>query len=135
MDLRLTIVYSKISVSIKAKKSWRYSIVILSRNILEAPQEKLRKSLRKLRGASCLWTRHTLCGSPTKPNVGKETVEVLMANMNNNANRNIKNPIMIIAGHKEQMNDLITNKDESRLDETCENSCQFCRFYCRYPKM
>ena len=54
MDLRLIIVYSKISVSIIAKKLRRYSVVIPSRNIMEAPQEKLRKSLRKLRGASCL---------------------------------------------------------------------------------
>ena len=39
---------------------------------------------------------YTLC-FPSKPHFGKETVETLMANMNNNANRNIKNPIMILA--------------------------------------
>ena len=49
---------------------------------------------------------YTLC-SPSKPHFGKETVETLMANMNNNANRNIKNNIMIFVGYKEQMNDLM----------------------------
>ena len=49
---------------------------------------------------------YTLC-SPSKPNFGKETVETLMVNMNNNANRNIKNNIMIFVGYKEQMNDLM----------------------------
>ena len=49
---------------------------------------------------------YTLC-FPSKPHFGKETVETLMANMNNNANRNIKNNIMIFVGYKEQMNDLM----------------------------
>ena len=34
---------------------------------------------------------------PLQVKFGKETVETPMANMNNNANRNIKNPIMIFA--------------------------------------
>ena len=44
---------------------------------------------------------------PLQAKFGKETVETLMANMNNNANRNIKNNIMIFVGYKEQMNDLM----------------------------
>ena len=47
--------------------------------------------------------------------------------MNNNINQNIKNLIMIFAGYKEQMNGFF--KDESRPDETCENSFEFCRFF------
>ena len=38
---------------------------------------------------------------------GKETVETLMTNMNNDINPNIKNPIMIFAGYKEKMNDFL----------------------------
>ena len=42
---------------------------------------------------------------PSERDFGKEAVEILMANMNNNVNPNIKNPIMIFAGYEEQMND------------------------------
>ena len=47
---------------------------------------------------------YTLC-SPSERDFGKEAVETLMANMNNNVNPDIKNAIMIFAGYKEQMND------------------------------
>ena len=83
--------------------------MISSRDILEAPQAKLQKSLRKLSGVSCLLfvdEAYTLC-SPSERDFGKEAVETLMAYMNNNVNPNIKNPIMIFAGYKEQMNDFL----------------------------
>ena len=49
---------------------------------------------------------YTLC-SPYERSFGKEAVEMLMVNINNNINPNIKNPIMIFAGYKEQMNDFL----------------------------
>ena len=49
---------------------------------------------------------YTLC-SPSEHDFAKEAVETLMANMNNNVNPNIKNPIMIFDGYKEQMNDFL----------------------------
>ena len=45
---------------------------------------------------------YNLC-SPSERDFGKEAVETPMANINNNVNPNIKNPIMIFAGYKEQM--------------------------------
>ena len=68
---------------------------------------------------------YTLC-SPFECDSGKKTIETLMINMNNNINQNIKNLIMIFAGYKEQMNGFF---NESRPDETCENSFEFCRFF------
>ena len=102
------------------KKSWRYSIVILSRKILETSQTKLQKSLRKLcggEGRRVLFVdqTYTLC-SPPERDFGKEAVETVMANMNNNVTPKIKNPIMIVAGYKEQMNYFLKmNPDLTRL--------------------
>ena len=45
--------------------------------------------------------------SPSERDFGKEAVETLMANMNDNKNPNIKNPIIIFARYKEQMNDFL----------------------------
>ena len=47
---------------------------------------------------------YTLC-APSARDFGKEAVETLMANVNNKVNPKIKNPVMIVAGYKEQMND------------------------------
>ena len=56
-----------------------------------------------LAGVLFLDEAYTLC-SPSESDFGKKAKETLMVNMNNNINRNIKNPIMIFAGYKEQMN-------------------------------
>ena len=57
---------------------------------------------------------------------GKETVETLMTNMNNDINPNIKNPIMIFAGYKEQMNDFLKmNPGLTRRVKTVLNFADF----------
>ena len=113
MDLSLIIHYDKSYLGIfkdipirESEKLWRYSVVNSSRNIWEAPQAKLWKSLRKLRRRGVLFVdeTYTLC-APSARDFGKEAVETLMANVNNNVNPKIKNPVMIVAGYKEQMND------------------------------
>ena len=99
--------------------------MISSRNILEAPQAKLRKSLRKLRGILFVGEVYTLC-SPSERSFKKEAVETLMANMNSNVNPNIKNPIMIFAGYKEQMNDFLKmNPGLTRREKTVLNFADF----------
>ena len=102
--------------------------MISSRNILEAPQAKLQKPLRKLSGVSCLLfvdEAYTLC-SPSERDFGKEAVETLMVYMNNNVNPNIKNPIMIFAGYKERMNDFLKmNPGLTRRVKTVLNFAHF----------
>ena len=63
---------------------------------------------------------------PSERDFGKEAVEILMANMNNNVNPNIKNPIMIFAGYKEQMNDFLKmNPGLTRRAKTVSNFADF----------
>ena len=62
---------------------------------------------------------------PSERDFGKEAVEILMANMNNNVNPNIKNPI-IFAGYKEQMNDFLKmNPGLTRRAKTVSNFADF----------
>ena len=66
---------------------------------------KTTKIIKKAEGGALIVDKaYTLC-SASKRDFGKEAVETLIAYMNNNVNPNIKNPIMIFAGYKEQMND------------------------------
>ena len=68
---------------------------------------------------------YTLC-SPSERDFGKETVETLMAYMNNNVNPRIKNPIMILAKYKEQMNDFLKmNPGLTRRVKTVLNFADF----------
>ena len=68
---------------------------------------------------------YTLC-SPSKRDFGKEAVETLMAHRNNNVNPNIKNPMMIFAGYKEQMNDFLkVNPGLTRRVKTVLNFADF----------
>ena len=89
------------------KKSWRYSVVISSWNILEANPSKTAKIIKKAeeRGVCVLFVdeAYTLC-FPSEHDFGKEIVEMLMAKMNNNITSKIKNLIMMFAGYKKQMN-------------------------------
>ena len=73
---------------------------------------KSAKIIKKAEGGALFVDEaYTLCSPapppPPKRDFGKEAVETLMANMNNNENPNIKNPIMIFARYKEQMNDFL----------------------------
>ena len=66
---------------------------------------KTTKIIKKAEGGALFGDEtYTLC-SASERDFGKEAVETLIAYMNNNVNPNIKNPIMIFAGYKEQMND------------------------------
>ena len=68
---------------------------------------------------------YTLC-SLSERDFEKKSVETLMANMNNNVNPNIKNPIMIFAGYKEQMNDFLKmNPGLTRREKTVLNFADF----------
>ena len=68
---------------------------------------------------------YTLC-SPSEHDFGKEAVETLIADMNNNVNPKIKSLIMIVAGCKEQMNDFLkTNPGLTRLVKTVLNFADF----------
>ena len=63
---------------------------------------------------------YTLC------DFGKEAVETLMANMNNNVKLNIENPIMIFAGYNNQMDDFFKmNPGLTRRVKTVLNSVDF----------
>ena len=66
---------------------------------------KTPKIIKKAEGGVLFVDEAYTLSSPSERDFGKEAVETLMANMNNNVNPNIKNPIMIFAGYKEQMND------------------------------
>ena len=68
---------------------------------------------------------YTLC-SHFERNFGKEAVETLLAYMNNNVNPNIKKPIRIFAGYKEQMNDFLRiNPGLTRRVKTVLNFADF----------
>ena len=63
---------------------------------------------------------------PSERDFEKETVETLMANMNNDINPNIKNPIMTFAGYKEQINDFLKmNPGLTRRVKTVLNFADF----------
>ena len=72
---------------------------------------KSAKIIKKAEGGALFVDEaYTLCSPappPPKRDFGKEAVETLMANINNNENPNIKKPIMIFARYKEQMNDFL----------------------------
>ena len=116
MDLRLIIHYDKSYVDIFKDIGITESekVVQVQRSDLVAEHiggttSKSVKIIKKaVSGALFVDGAYTLCPpppSPPKRDFGKEAVETLMANMNNNINPNIKNPIMIFARYKEQMND------------------------------
>ena len=68
---------------------------------------KTAKIIKKAKGVVLFVEEaYTLC-SFFECDFGKKALEMLMASMNNNGNPNIKNPIMIFARYKEQMNDFL----------------------------
>ena len=66
---------------------------------------KTAKIIKKAEGGVFFVDEAYILCSPSEHDSGKEAVETLMANMNNNVNANIKNPIIVFAGFKEKMND------------------------------
>ena len=77
----------------------------LVRELIKDTASKTAKIIKKAEGGVLFVDEvYTLC-FPSERDFGKEALEILMANMNINLNPNIKNPIMIFAGYKEQMND------------------------------
>ena len=136
MVLRLVIHYHKSYLGIfkdigikESEKVMKVQRIDFIREHIGGTASKTAKIIKKAERGVSFVNEHTPYPPPSERDFGKESVEMLMANINNNVNPKIKNPIMIFAGYKEQINGFL--KDESRPDQTCENSFEFCRFYFR----
>ena len=133
MDLSLIIHYDKSYIGI-----FKYIRIRESEKVVEVQRSdlvgehiggtasKTAKIIKKTEGGVLFIDEaYTLC-LPSERDFGKEAVETLMANMNNNVNPKIKSPIMIFAGCKEQINDFLKmNPGLTRRVKTVSNFADF----------
>ena len=133
VDLRLVIYHDKYFIGIFKDIGITESekVVEVQRSDLVAEHiggtaGKTTKIIKKAdRGVLFVDEAYTLC-SPSERDFWKEAAQALMAYMNNNVNPNIKNPITIFAGYKEQMNDFLKmNPGLTRRVKTVLNFADF----------
>ena len=114
MDLSLTIHYDKSYIGVfkdtgitESEKVVEVQRSDLVAELIGGTASKTAKVIKKAEGGVLFVDEaYNLC-SPSERDFGKEAVQTLMANVNSNVNPNIKNPIMIFAVYKEQVNDFM----------------------------
>ena len=114
MDLSLTIHYDKSYIGVfkdtgitESEKVVEVQRSDLVAELIGGTASKTANVIKKAEGGVLFVDEaYNLC-SPSERDFGKEAVQTLMANVNSNVNPNIKNPIMIFAVYKEQVNDFM----------------------------